>query len=219
MKGEQKMGIKFELYQEHELLIDQDEVSWVHPAAEWQGNLYGVDGATEDDLLALNALPISDADDVADVAKAVKTATGYNIAGINTGGCAQGEYVDDSHGYIEVVYDHLGKEFLLISEMETEPVYIYWDGSNWKCVWLPEPDAIIEVEEGEEEPYSLDTWDGNNYTYGGVGCHAEYYYIDRLDGEPVDDKVLLRYWSQWQGDQPSGEIVSLEKLEEIKAGE
>jgi len=211
--------IKFELYQEHNLLIDQDEISWVHPAAEWQGNLYGVAGATEDDLQDLNELIISDTDDVADVAKAVKAATGYKIDGIHTGGCAQGEYVDDSQGYYEVVYDHLGKDFLLISEMETLPLYLYWDGSNWKHIWLPDPDHVIEVEAGEEEPYfySLDTWDGNNYTYGGVGCHAEYYYIDRLDGEPVDDKVLLRHWSQWEEDQPSGEIISEEELEEIKA--
>lgn len=211
------MGIKFELYEELGLLIDQDEVSWVSPAAEWQGSLYGVEGATEDDLQALNNISISDTDDVADVAEAVKAATGYNIAGINTGGCAQGEWVDDAHGYIEVVYDHLGKQFLAVSEFETEPVYIYWDGSNWKHIWLPDPDHVIEVEDGEEEPFSLDTWDGNNYTFGGVGCHAEYYYIERLDGEPVDDKVLLRHWSQWEGVEPSGEIVSPEELDKIKA--
>ena len=209
------MNITFELYQEHKLLIDQDEVSWVHPAAEWQGNLYGVDGATEDDLPALNALTISDADDVADVAEAVKAATGYEIDGIDTGGCAQGEYVDDSQGYYEVVYDHLGKDFRLISEMETLPLYLYWDGSNWKHIWLPEPDSVIEVD--VEEMASLDTWDGNNCTYGGVGCHAEYYKIFRIDGEPVEDKYLLRHWSQWEGVEPSGEIISSEELEEIKA--
>ena len=156
------------------------------------------------------------------MAKEVKAATGYKIDGIHTGGCAQGEYVDDSQGYFEVVYDHLGKDFLLISEMETLPLYLYWDGSNWKHIWLPEPDAIVEVEEDEEddeEPVSLDKWDGRNYTYGGVGCHAEYYHIDRLNGEPVEDKFLLRYWSQWEGVQPSGAIVSSEELEEIKAGE
>ena len=207
--------IRFELYKELGLLIDQDEVSWVHPAAEWQGNLYGVDGATEDDLPDLNDINISDADDVADVAKAVKAATGYKIDGIHTGGCAQGEYVDDSQGYYEVVYDHLGKDFRLISEMETLPLYLYWDGSNWKHIWLPDPDAVVEVD--VEEMASLDRWDGYSLTYGGVGCHAEYYKISRLNGEPVDDKVLLRYWSQWDGDQPSGEIISEEELEEIKA--
>ena len=209
---------KYELYEELNLLIHEDEVSWVHPAAEWQGNLYGVAGATEDDLPGLNALPISDADDVADVAEAVKAATGYRVEGIHTGGCAQGEYVDDANGYYEVFYDHLGKEFLLISEKETEPVYIYWDGSNWEHVWLPDPDAVVEIEEDEdEEPFSLDRWDGNNYTYGGVGRHAEYYKISRLNGEPVEDKYLLRYWSQWIGAQPSGEIISSEELEKIKA--
>ena len=211
------MNIKFELYQEHKLLIDQDEVSWVHPADEWQGNLYGVDGATEDDLPDLNDINISDADDVADVAKAVKAATGYKIDGIHTGGCAQGEYVDDSQGYYEVVYDHLGKDFRLISEMETLPLYLYWDGSNWKHIWLPDPDAVVEVD--VEEMASLDRWDGNNSTYGGVGCHAEYYRISRLNGDPVEDKYLLRHWSQWEGVEPSGEIISSEELEKIKAGE
>ena len=209
------MNITFELYREHKLLIDQDEVSWVHPAAEWQGNLYGVAGATEDDLPALNDIKISDTDDVADVAKEVKAATGYKIDGIHTGGCAQGEYVDDSQGYYDVVYDHLGKDFLLISEMDTLPLYIYWDGSNWKYIWLPDPDAVVEVD--VEEMASLDTWDGNNYTHGGVGCHAEYYRISRLNGEPVEDKYLLRHWSQWEGVEPSGEIISTEELEEIKA--
>jgi len=212
--------MKYELYEELGLLIDQDEVSWVHPAAEWQGNLYGVAGATEDDLPDLNALIIGDADDVADVAEAVKAATGYRVDSIHTGGCAQGEYVDDAHGYYDVAYDHLGKRFLLISEMETDPIYIYWDGHNWIYVWLPEPDAVIEVDEvDDEEPFSLDRWDGNNYTYGGVGCHAEYYPVCRLNGEPVEDKFLLRYWSQREGTEPSGEIVSSEELEKIKAGE
>lgn len=209
---------KYELYKELNLLIHEDEVSWVHPAAEWQGNLYGVAGATEDDLPALNALLISDADDVADVAAAVKAATGYRLDGIHTGGIARGEYVDTEEGYYEVAYDHLGKEFLLISEMETEPVYIYWDGHNWKNIWLPDPDCTVEVEE-DEEPFSLDRWDGSNLTCGGVGCHAEYYPICRIDGEPAEDLYLLRRWSQWEGVEPSGEIVSLEKLEEIKAGE
>ena len=216
------MNIKFELYEELGLLIDQDEVSWVPRAGDQQGNLYGVAGATEDDLPDLNALPISDTDDVADVAEAVKAATGYRVEGIHTGGCAPCEYVDDSQGYIEVVYDHLEKKFRLISEMETLPLYLYWDGGNWKHIWLPNPDHVIEVdvEEDEDEgPYSLDRWDGGNYTYGGVGCHAEYYQVSRLDGEPVEDKFLVRHWSQWEGDQPSGEIVSQEELDEIKAGE
>lgn len=209
--------MKYELYRELNLLIPEGEVSWVHPAAEWQGNLYGVAGATEDDLPALNALLIGDADDVADVAAAVKAATGYRVDSIHTGGCAQGEYVDDSQGYYEVVYDHLGKDFLLISEMETLPSYRYWDGNNWKHTWLPDPDSVVEVDDEEISP--LDRWDGNNYTYGGVGCHAEYYPICRIDGEPVEDKFLLRYWSQWEGVEPSGEIVSSEELEKIKAGE
>ena len=214
------MGIKFELYEELGLLIDQDEVCYVPYAAEWQGNLYGVAGATEDDLPDLNDINISDADDVADVAEAVKAATGYKIDGIHTGGCAQGEYVDDSQGYYEVVYDHLGKDFRLISEMDTLPLYISWDGSNWEYIWLPKPDHIVEVEEDEDEnPQTLDKWDGHNYTHGGVGCHAEYYQILWLDGETVDDKYLVRYWSQWEGAQPHGEIVSSEELEKIKAGE
>ena len=204
------MKIKYEMYQDLNLLIPDELVLFVPPAAEWQGNLYGVEGATEDDLPALNAIA-----EGAEVDETVKAATRYRISNIQ---CARGEILDVED--YDVVYDHLGKQFLAVSEFETEPVYIYWDGSNWKYVWLPKPDAIVEVEEDEdEEPYSLDTWDGNNYTFGGVGCHAEYYYIDRIDGEPVKDKVLLRYWSERDGVQPSGEIISPEKLEEIKAGE
>lgn len=201
--------MKYELYRELNLLIPEDEVSWVHPAAEWQGNLYGVAGATEDDLPALNALLISDADDVADVAAAVKAATGYPLDGIHTGGCAQGEYVDTKEGYLEVLYDHLAKKFRLVSEMETEPAYIYWDGSNWRHIWLPEPDHIVEVD--DEETISLDGWRSS------TGCYAEALPIYQIDGKPVEDKYLLRRWSPWEGDEPSGEIVSPEELEEIKA--
>ena len=205
------MRIKYELYKELGFLIDQEEVSWASPAAEWQGNLYGVDGATEDDLPALN--DIGDIDDIDEVAEAVKAATGYEVDDIDTGGCAQGEIVEAA--YYHVVYDHLGKIFLAVSELETEPIYIYWDGSNWEYAWLPEPDAIVEVD--VEEMASLDRWDGNNSTYGGVGCHAEYYKISRLNGDPVEDKYLLRHWSQWEEDQPSGEIISSEELDKIKA--
>ena len=213
------MEIKFEMYEELDLLIDQDEVCWVPRAGDQQGNLYGVAGGTEDDLPALNALSISDTDDVADVAAAVKAATGYRVEGVHTGGCAR-EYVDTEEGYLEVLYDQLAKKFRLVSELETLPLYRFWDGHNWKNIWLPNPDHVIEVdvEEDEDEgPYSLDRWDGNRLSYGGVGCHAEYYPICRIDGDPAEDKYLLRRWSQWEGDEPSGEIVSSEELEKIKA--
>ena len=56
------------LYQEDNLLIDEEAVLYAAKASEY-GNVYGVDGAGLADLPSLNGIHISDNDTVADVAK------------------------------------------------------------------------------------------------------------------------------------------------------
>lgn len=61
----------------------------------------------------------------------------------------------------------------------------------------------------QEDPYSTDN------TFGGRGEHAILYPIVTLDGQATD-KVLVRYWSQWQGSElDSGEIMTPEDLMEM----
>lgn len=205
------MNIKFELYEELDLLIDQDEIAFLPKGI--KGNIYLVEEATTEDLEELNGLPLKNISSVADVKEML------NEIWFTLGQKCNNEDFLDVEDY-NIIYNHQEKRFISVSDLEVEPVYMYYDGNDWISVWLPEPDHIVEVEEDEdEEPFSLDRWDGNNLTYGGVGCHAEYYPICRLNGEPVENKglYLLRRWSQWEGDQPSGEIISSKELEEIKA--
>jgi hypothetical protein len=205
MKGEKKMYYdKFRLYQGG-LLIREEDVDYAQRADLWPGNLYGIAGAG---LIDLPVLEDCVGDDLGAVAKAVNDM----LFKLNPVGLACGEIMAIDE--YDIVYDPAGKRFLSTHDLDNDPVYIDHDGNDWRYSWLPNPTHIIEVEEAAG---SLDTWDGRQWRHEEVGYHADYYRIDRLDGEPVDDKVLLRYWSQWDGDQPSGEIISEEELEEIKA--
>lgn len=202
MKGERKMKYyqTLNLYQEDSLLIDEEAVLFAAKASEY-GNVYGVDGAGLADLPTLNDITISDEDTVADVAAAVNGMVYY----MHTDGCRCGEALD-IEGF-DIVYCHELKEFMAVSDMAIFPVYIYREGNDFRFIWLSEPEAIVEVEE----------YPDLTITAGAI-C-TEVYPIYQLNREPVENKYLLRRWSQWEGSSPSGEIVSSEELEKIKAGE
>jgi len=193
MKGERKMSIKFELYQGG-LLIREEAVELAQRADLWPGNLYGIAGAG---LIDLPVLEDCVGDDLGVVANAVNDMLfEFNPVGL---ACGEIMAIDE----YDIVYDPAGKRFLSTYDLDNDPVYIDWDGNDWRYTWLTKPSHIVEV---EGEPLSLNTWDGR----------ADYYRISRIDGEPVKDKVLVRYWPQWEWDQPSGEIISSEELEKIK---
>ncbi len=87
---------------------------------------------------------------------------------------------------------------------DTFAIYKWWDGSNWKDVERPEPSDdgyFEEVEYDEQDEKCLDEWDGNNYTSGSTGRH---HYVVRLG----EDKNLMIYRSQWQGEHEQAQIMN-----------
>lgn len=109
-----------------------------------------------------------------------------------------------------LAYDFYEKCFFNPSECDTYKVYEWWDGHNWKKDMVGEDDDIIKVT--LESKYDLDYWDGHNNVYGGVGLHANLHKIITIDGEPVEDKILWESWSQWQGSQTTGEIMTVSEV-------
>lgn len=91
----------------------------------------------------------------------------------------------------------------------------YFDGGMNRKVLSVDPSNVKRIVV-KDEPYSLDEWDGNNFTTGGVGLHEEVYKITEIDDEKIDDSdeplYLIRHWSQWQGSLPSGKVVSESEL-------
>ena len=191
---------KYELYKELNLLVREDEIAFLPKGI--KGNIYLVEEATTEDLEELNGLPLKNISSVADVKEML------NEIWFTLGQKCNNEDFLDVEDY-NIIYNHQEKRFISVSDLEIEPVYMYYDGNDWVSVWLPEPDHIVEVD--DEETISLDGWRNS------TGCYAEALPIYQIDGKPVEDKYLLRYWSQWEGDEPSGEIVSPEELEKIKA--
>lgn len=109
-----------------------------------------------------------------------------------------------------------------------------FSGHEWLCntdtkieIFDPEfmTEMIIETPDTgtNGDKFELDYQEDPNSTdnrFGGMGEHAILYPIVTLDGQPTD-KVLVRYWSQWQGSElDSGEIMTpAEVIEMLEYGE
>ncbi len=185
------------LYQEDNLLIDKEAVIYAAKAAKY-GNVFGVEGAGLANLPELNNIKISDNDRVSDVAKKLNE----RLYDLDLNGCRVGEALEISEDF-DVVYCPLRKEFLLASEMNFYPVYLFLDRDkdDFDCVWLKEPEHIIDVP------------DEAGITLSDEFGHTEVYEIYQLDGKPVYDKCLLRYITQ--DDQPAGLIMSSRELRKL----
>ena len=185
------------LYQEDNLLIDEEAVIYAPKVSEY-GNVFGVEGAGLADLPYLNGIHISDTDTVADVSEKLRE----RLYDMDRNGCRVGEALEISEDF-DVVYCPLWKEFISVSDMNSYLVYPYWDKDkeDFECVWLTEPEHII------------DTPDEPDITMSDKFGHMEVYEIYQLDSKPVYDKCLLRYISQ--EDQPTGLIMSSRELGEL----
>jgi len=110
------------------------------------------------------------------------------------------------------------KEGLLINpedvevcnEVEEEKIYRYWDGSNWKTVLCYNETEIVI----SDDYVNLDEWDGRNFVTGGVGRHEKVYKVYEVDGEKVDDKFMVLFSSQWQGDHDLAELMDIDELKQ-----
>lgn len=188
------MSRELNLYEQDHLLIDADAVVYAPKVSEY-GNVYGVEGAGLIDLPTLETISISDSDTVADVSVKLNEM----LYDMDLNGCRVGEALEISEDF-DVVYCPLRREFILVSDMNSYPVYPYWDKDkeDFSCIWLEEPEHTIDAPEDPAISISDD--------FG----HTEVYEIYRLDNEPVYNRFLLRYLTQ--EDEPAGLIISGKEL-------
>jgi len=98
----------------------------------------------------------------------------------------------------------------ILNEVEEEKIYRYWDGSNWKTVLCYNETEIVI----SDDYVNLDEWDGRNFVTGGVGRHEKVYKVYEVDGEKVDDKFMVLFSSQWQGDHDLAELMDIDELKQ-----
>ena len=116
------------------------------------------------------------------------------------------------------VGNYENKEGLLIdpedvevsNEVEEEKIYRYWDGRNWKTILCDNETKIVI----SDDYVNLDEWDGRNFVTGGVGRHEKVYKVYEVDGEKVDDKFMVLFSSQWQGDHDLAELMDIDELKQ-----
>ena len=198
MKGEREMEWRtLNLYQEDNLLIDEEAVIFAAKASEY-GNVFGVEGAGLANLPELENIPISDSDTVADVSEKLRE----RLYDLDRNGCKCGDALDISEDF-DVVYSPLRKKFLLVSDMNFYHVYLVLDRDkdDFKSVWLNEPQHTMDVS-GEAGIILSDEFG-----------HTELYEIYQLDSKPVYDRLLLRYITQ--ENQPAGLIMSSRELRKL----
>lgn len=185
------------LYKDKHLLINADAVLYAPKVSEYS-NVYGVEGAGLADLPALKTITISNEDTVKDVEKKLEDM----LYGLDRNGSRVGEALEISEDF-DVVYSPLLKEFISVSDMNSYPVYPYWDKDkeDFNCIWLKEPEHTIDA---PEDP-AITIADDFGYT--------KIYEIYRLDSKPVYDRLLLRYITQ-EG-QPAGLIISGKELSKL----
>lgn len=176
-------------YRGNKLSISEEDLSFLPRSANWSENLYTVEGAVESDIQTLNSLEIK-GNDIHAVADEL-TAIWFDL---DTTGCVWEEIVDLEE--VEVVYNPATRKFLAVSDIETEPVYMYWNDHEFKYVWLPEPEHIVEA---GEEP---------DLTIQGENSRTAVYDISALDGKTAENvstcengRKLKRY-SQQGGSYP-----------------
>lgn len=182
------------LYEEDHLLIDDEAVIYAPKVSEY-GNVFGVEGAGLAEMVSLNGIHISDTDTVADVSEKLREM----LYDMDRNGCRVGEALEISEDF-DIVYSPLWKEFISVSDMNSYPVYPYWDKDkeDFNCIWLNEPEHIIDA---PDEP---------DITMSDEFGHTEVYEIYQLDSKPVYDRLLLRYLTQEA--QPAGLIISPKEL-------
>ena len=183
-------------YRGNTLSISEEDLSFLPRSSDWSQNLYTVEGAVESDIKTLNSLEIK-GNDINAVADEL-TKIWFDL---DTAGCVWEEIVDLEEA--DVVYDPASHTFLAVSDIETEPVYMYWNGHEFKYVWLPEPEHIVEA---GEEP---------DLTIQGENSRTAVYDISALDGKTAENVFYLREWSQAENIQPTGRIISSKELDKL----
>lgn len=113
-----------------------------------------------------------------------------------------------------LVFDHAATDFTGPSDYIVLKAYSYWDGSNHQEIVLDD----YYAEDGHEiliettESYDLDIFDGMNRYWLAEFDHASVWKLAATEDVPESGKVLLEFWTQWQGIHPTGVILSREEV-------
>ena len=119
-----------------------------------------------------------------------------------------GNYENKNEGFLinpEDVEEVCNEDFL-----DEKRIYRYWDGRNWKTILCDNETGIVI----SDDYVNLDEWDGRNFLTGGVGLHERIYKIYEVDGEKVDDKFMVLFSSQWQGDHNLAAVMDIDELKQ-----
>ncbi|MGR6115819.1 hypothetical protein ACTHHL_04405 [Aeribacillus composti] len=124
------------------------------------------------------------------------------------------EYYGDAESS-RLIYDIESKNFYVEKDGHVVEIYRFWDGGNWRTVELDEVTTDYTILVDSENYVNLDEWNGHDWVTGSVGRHQRIYRIVELDGEePSEPTFLLEKWSQWQGEEPKGYIMTLSEVVE-----
>lgn len=134
--------------------------------------------------------------------------------GIDVSVSVADDWVDPSENIILFSREVFSREelsFYKPSELETTPIYEWWNGSNWEKITLEfhMDETVVEI---TEKSVCLDEWDGRNWQTGGTGLHQYLNKVVTIDGKEVEDTFLLVRTSQWQGSHPTGEILTVDEV-------
>ena len=110
----------------------------------------------------------------------------------------------------QLCFDFQEQKFFNLADCETEKSYQYWDGSNYKRIWIDNETNVKMT----DNRICLDEWNGNNSITGGTGLHQYVYKAIEVDCEEVEDTYVVVYNSQWQGSHDMAEIMTIEEVED-----
>lgn len=124
----------------------------------------------------------------------------------NVSGCKDYEEIDNV-----IVWEENTNQFFNLADFDSYSCCEWWDGNNWVQDILFDGCDETEVVT-EDEPTSIDEWDGHNFVTGGVGLHEQFYKAISVEGDAVENTYVLYKYNQWQGSYSQGEIMDIEEL-------
>lgn len=92
----------------------------------------------------------------------------------------------------------------------------YWDGHNFKKYIVSVGNEPVQITIDEDKTTNLDTWDGRNFQFDGMGKHAEANRIESdNDYRNLQGDILVHHYSQWEGSRDYALILDDDEFNEF----